>query len=264
MVFFRIKKVNVVSLCTFVMFGSFGVNVYAVTPGKSAQPEAIPKTNAAQAPANVLNQKSIHDIYNDGDFDKVISTIDVFTKANKTYSRADSIFISKHLAVVYSANPKTREKGRYYMYRMLEMMPTAELVDMFVSDEIDRIFEKVRKEFLTRQKGFGVDSTQISTPQKPGNKTDANADAMASDNKGAPSTVASTTASTAPKSTSPVSNNTDSKSSHESSFKNQTFWIAAAAGVAIAGATAVFIIMSNDSPAEGKTITIPSKSTASN
>jgi hypothetical protein len=69
--------------------------------------------------------------------------------------------------VVYSANPQTREKGKYYMYRMLEMMPSAELVDMFVSDEVDRIFERVRKEFMVRQQNFGVDSAQVALPNRP-------------------------------------------------------------------------------------------------
>jgi len=262
MSFSCVKIVRVISLCTLALLAVSGLNLYAATPAtpaKMGQAETV-------APSNVLNQKSIHDTYNDGDFDKVISIIDVFTKANKSYSRADSIFIAKHLAVVYSANPKTREKGRYYMYRMLEMMPTAELVDMFVSDEIDRIFEKVRKEFLTRQKGFGVDSTQISTPQKPANKSDATANQLATNNNGANSAVASTTASATQNSStakpaSSTSNNANSKSGN--SFKNQTFWIAAGAGVAIAGVTAIFILMSSDTPA-GKTITIPSKSTASN
>jgi hypothetical protein len=46
------------------------------------------------------------------------------------------------------------------------MLPSAKLIDMYVSDEIDRIFDKVREESLTRQKSFGVDSSQISLPEK--------------------------------------------------------------------------------------------------
>jgi hypothetical protein len=73
--------------------------------------------------------------------------------------------------VVYSANPKTREKGKFYMYRLLEMLPSAELVDMYVSDEVDRLFDKVRKDFTSRQKNFGVDTTLISLPaRQPGPK----------------------------------------------------------------------------------------------
>jgi hypothetical protein len=120
----------------------------------------------AIAAAASIDLEAIHNTYNEGDFDAVIKLTDPFTKGNGTFTRSDSAFVFKHLAVVYTANPKTREKGKFYMYRMLEMLPSAELVDMFVSDEVDRIFDKVRKEFITRQKNFGVDTTLISLPEK--------------------------------------------------------------------------------------------------
>jgi hypothetical protein len=120
----------------------------------------------AIAIAASIDLEAIHNTYNEGDFDAVIKLTDAFTKGNGSYTRSDSAFVFKHLAVVYTANPKTREKGKFYMYRMLEMLPSAELVDMFVSDEVDRIFDKVRKEFMTRQKNFGVDTTLISLPGK--------------------------------------------------------------------------------------------------
>ena len=116
--------------------------------------------------AAALDQTNIHALYNDGDFEKVLKVIDTYTHEHKTYSREDSIFIAKHLAVIYSADPKRREKGKFYMYRLLELVPSAQLVDMYVSDEIDRIFDKVRVDFLTRQKSFGVDSTKVSIPEK--------------------------------------------------------------------------------------------------
>ncbi len=94
-----------------------------------------------------LNPIAIHYQYNDGDFPAVIAAIDEFTGAHKSYSRADSIFIAKHLAVVYTANPDTREKGKYYMYQMLDLVPSGDLVDMYVSDEIERIFSYVKKEY---------------------------------------------------------------------------------------------------------------------
>jgi hypothetical protein len=94
-----------------------------------------------------LNQIAVHYQYNDGDFPAVITAIDEFTRTHKTYSRADSIFIAKHLAVVYTANPDTREKGKYYMYQMLDLIPSGDLVDMYVSDEIEKIFSYVKKEY---------------------------------------------------------------------------------------------------------------------
>jgi hypothetical protein len=102
-----------------------------------------------------LDRLGVHAAYEDGEFEQVTGMIQEFTSKSKVYSHADSIFIAKHLAVVYSANPDTREKGKYYMYKMLELMPSAHLIDMYVSEEIDRIFEKIRMEFEIRQKSLG-------------------------------------------------------------------------------------------------------------
>jgi hypothetical protein len=108
-----------------------------------------------------LNQKGIHNLYQNGDFEPVIDVLENFQKRIPEYSFSDSVFIAKHLAVVYTANPETREKGRYYMMRLLELLPSAKLVDMFVSEEIDRIFEKVREEHVAKLHGFGLDSLTV-------------------------------------------------------------------------------------------------------
>ena len=136
----------------------------AVCTGASRAATAPAVAPAATAGADPLDQKRIHADYNDGNFERVVASLERFMSTHKSYSLEDSIFIAKHLAVVYSANPETREKGKYYMYRLLAMLPSAKLVDMYVSDEIDRIFDKVREEFMTRQKSFGVDTAKVSLP----------------------------------------------------------------------------------------------------
>lgn len=128
--------------------------------------EGAAPASSAPVGRDVLNQKKIHTDYNEGNFERVTAELEGFMSRNKTYSVEDSVFIAKHLAVVYTANPETREKGKYYMFRLLAMLPSAKLIDMYVSDEIDRIFDKVREEFLARQKSFGVDSSQLSLPSK--------------------------------------------------------------------------------------------------
>jgi hypothetical protein len=109
----------------------------------------------------------IHSLYNDGDFEGVISGIKGFIRSNETYSRGDSIFIAKHLAVVYTAIPANRELGKYYMHQLLKLMPSAELVDMYVSDEIDRVFEKIRREHLLLQKKAGKKNEVEEAPAAP-------------------------------------------------------------------------------------------------
>ena len=122
---------------------------------------------AVTAEADSLPQGKIHDLYNGGDFEPVIGVLETWIRNHKTYSHSDSVFIAKHLAVVYSANPDTREKGKYYMFRLLELLPSAKLVDMYVSEEVDRIFDRVREEFRTRQHAFGVDTSRIHLPDRP-------------------------------------------------------------------------------------------------
>jgi hypothetical protein len=121
-------------------------------PGRAAGTAHPVKT---PRPAAKLEQNRIHSVYNEGDFDRAVALIDSFTSANKVYDREDSIFIAKHLAVIYTANPATRELGKRYMFLLLDILPSAKIVDMFVSDEIDRVFDKVKEEFLARQRSLG-------------------------------------------------------------------------------------------------------------
>jgi hypothetical protein len=200
----------------------------------AAVPKAAPPPAEGKSQPLILRQQAIHIAYNEGDFERVVAEIEAFQKANKTFTRGDSIFISKHLAVVYTANPNTREKGKYYMYRLLEMVPSAELVDMFVSDEIDRIFDRVRKEFLTRQQGFGVDSTQMSLPDRPGSK---------------PAVAAAEPAPAAKPETTAVAGSPF--------YKKKGFWMMTGAGIAATAAVVTFV--HNQEEAGGTKFRIPAQ-----
>lgn len=134
---------------------------WAATASLAAGP-----ARAASPSGGKLDQARIHSDYNEGNFEKVVAALEGYMAAHKEYSFEDSVFIAKHLAVVYSANPDSREKGKYYMYRLLTLLPSAKLVDMYVSDEIDRIFDKVRDEFVSRQRGFGIDTARMAVPGK--------------------------------------------------------------------------------------------------
>lgn len=183
---------------------------------------------AAPAPA-LLDQKGIHAAYNEGDFENVMKDIETFTSTHATYSHSDSIFIAKHLAVVYSANPGTREKGKYFMFRLLELLPSAKLVDMFVSDEIDRIFEKVREEYITRQKAFGVEETEMLPRRAP-------ATTQAAPEAGG----AAASVKPAPKSGS-----------------GKALWIASGAVLTTVGVAAVYFLAIADNPKEDKVYDVP-------
>jgi hypothetical protein len=102
------------------------------------------------APAARLEQKAIHDEYVNGNFETVIARINDFQKENPRHSREDSIFIARHLAVVHAANPKSVEAGKHWMYRLILLSPTADLSGMYVSEEIDRLFDRVKQEAHVR------------------------------------------------------------------------------------------------------------------
>ena len=104
----------------------------------------------AAPPARALDQVRVHAYYHDGEFDKVIRELEAFQKSGRTCSHAESLFVEKHLAVVYAANPGTRELGRYHMFRILDLAPASDLLDMFVGEEVGGVFEKVGKEYALR------------------------------------------------------------------------------------------------------------------
>ena len=126
-----------------------------------------------------LDVEAIHAIYLDGDFEKCIQLIEDYLKSKKPMDRSDSIFAYKHLGTMYAANESTREKGKYYMLKLISMEPAIRLMDMYASDMIDAIFTKLKTEYednLKKKMGMTTpDSTksanvsQVSST-KPGSK----------------------------------------------------------------------------------------------
>ena len=99
-----------------------------------------------------LNKKEVHDLYIDGEFKKVSFILEEYRKNHQNLSKKDKIFIYKHLSVVYAANPDTRDKGEVYMFQLLKILPTALLIDMYISENIQLIFANVKKDFNKRGK----------------------------------------------------------------------------------------------------------------
>ncbi len=169
------------------------------------------------SPAYALDQKKIHQAYTEGDFDRVIASIDSFTQANTTFSQSDSVFIAKHLAVIYTANPRTREKGKNYMFRLLSLLPSAKIVDMFVSDEIDHIFQRVREEYVIRQETLGqAEPTKTESNQFAANKLKM----------------------TAPN---------ESVAKPKKGFSQTLYWVAGGVTLAAIGGTAIYLLQSDNS-----------------
>lgn len=124
-----------------------------------------------------LNRDKIQEMYFEGEFSKVTQSLETFRKMNPSPATEEKIFIYKYLSVVYAANPETREKGESYMYQLLKIIPTASLIDMYISDTIQAIFNKVRMDFEARMKfqakqespqpETGVQALTINEPDSP-------------------------------------------------------------------------------------------------
>jgi hypothetical protein len=93
-----------------------------------------------------LNQKAVHDEYINGNFEAAVARIEAFRKRNPDYSRGDSIFIARHLAVILAADPRSVEAGKYWMHRLLLLSPDADLSGMYASEAIERMFGEVKDE----------------------------------------------------------------------------------------------------------------------
>lgn len=98
-----------------------------------------------------LDTNAIHKLYLDGDFDQAILKLEAAESSGAAYTHQDSVFIFKHLGVMYAAKYETREKGKIYMMRLLQVEPTARIMDMYASDMIYMIFKNIQDEFEVTQ-----------------------------------------------------------------------------------------------------------------
>jgi hypothetical protein len=108
---------------------------------------------AAQTQIPSLDTTAIHKTYLDGDFEEAIDMLEFAMKKSQRFTQAESVFIFKHLGVMYTAKYETRELGKKYMMQLLHVEPSARIMDMYASDMIYMIFKNIRDEFeLSRAK----------------------------------------------------------------------------------------------------------------
>ncbi len=98
-----------------------------------------------------LDKPAISKAYFESDFVRIVLPLETWRQGvadNKTSE--DSIFVFKYLSVIYAANPATKEKSRSFMFMLLTLAPTIEILDMYASDEIELMFRSVKREFKER------------------------------------------------------------------------------------------------------------------
>jgi hypothetical protein len=124
-----------------------------------------------------LDKKAISHAYFEGEFSRILPPLETFRQSYPNPTKDDQIFVYKYLSVIYAADSSTRKKAESYMVQLIKLMPTIELIDLYISDNIQAIFKDVKANFLKQQKYVrehdvyghpsGVDST-IILPRKKG------------------------------------------------------------------------------------------------
>lgn len=128
---------------------------------------------AAAAPArkgSKLDTATVRRLYLDGEFDPAIALLEETLKSKTGFSHDDSVFIFKHLGVMYAAKYETREKGKHYMHRLLEAEPTARIMDMYASDMIYMIFKNIQDEFDASRRRLSRADTALGGGHGPAGK----------------------------------------------------------------------------------------------
>jgi hypothetical protein len=124
-----------------------------------------------------LDKEAISHAYFEGEFHRVLPPLETYRQSFPvTATREDSIFVFKYLSVIYAADSSTRAKAESYMVQLLKLMPTIELIDLYISDNIQAIFKNVKNEFLQQQEYVrGHDqygrASKDSTQVKPAGKS---------------------------------------------------------------------------------------------
>jgi hypothetical protein len=108
-----------------------------------------------------LDRATIQTQYSDGEFDAVVQQLESFRQSHPQCRRNDSLIYAKFLGVIYTANPSTREKGKYWFYKLVQIDPNAELVDLYVSEDIQSVFERVRREVVVRRRYQGINDKEL-------------------------------------------------------------------------------------------------------
>lgn len=95
-----------------------------------------------------LPEKEVESAYRNGDLDSVVIYIKRGRSKPIFLDRGDSLIAFKYLGVIYSTDPQTREKGRYYFNQLLRKEPKASITELLPGETARTIFKEVREEFF--------------------------------------------------------------------------------------------------------------------
>jgi hypothetical protein len=118
------------------------------------------------APDGHLDKKTLRKAYEESDFDKVLSVLEGFQKKHPAdASLEERIFTHKYLGVIYAADSATSIRAESHFNMLLELSPHIELVDMYVSPKIQRLFDQVKSQF-EKKKRYDSQYDDLGIPLK--------------------------------------------------------------------------------------------------
>lgn len=139
----------------------------------SGKPSVKASIEAATERPRLLDTALIHRTYLDGDFEPAIDMLETARKHGGPFSHADSVFIFKHLGVMYAAKYETRELGKQNMMQLLHTEPSARIMDMYASDMIYMIFKNIQDEFEMSRARLARAEGHLRGNQAPGEVRDS-------------------------------------------------------------------------------------------
>lgn len=98
-----------------------------------------------------LDRDTINSAFFEGDFQQATLALEEWRARFAPKTREDSIFVFKYLSVIYASDSSTRLKAESYMIQLLKLKPSIELVDLYISDNVDAIFKSVKLNHLKHQ-----------------------------------------------------------------------------------------------------------------
>ncbi|MEO6039345.1 MAG: hypothetical protein ABIQ93_13110 [Saprospiraceae bacterium] len=115
-------------------------------------------------PDGRIDQAALRGAYVEGEFDKVMNVLEAALKSKRKMTvREDRIFTEKYLGVIYAADSSTYPKAESHFYQVLELAPSIELADMFVSQRVQDFFARVKTDFL-KNKSYAESFDQYGNP----------------------------------------------------------------------------------------------------
>lgn len=117
---------------------------------------------------STLDTAYIRKNYIEGEFSKVIDSLEGWRKAGSKGSHSDSVFAYRHLGIVYASYETARVRAESYLNLLLRLEPRTEVLDPYISHEVEAFWDKVKirnKKELELPYASGPPSSRQSKPR---------------------------------------------------------------------------------------------------